>query len=297
MSTEKGAFAVQDTREMIDRLNLRGRPLSKGHRRIAEYIAQHYEKAVFMTAAALGQQCSVSESTVVRFASAMGYEGYPEMRDALSSLVRQRLTSEQRFAIASGIGEEDVLETVLRNDEQNIRKTIEAVSRREFDDVVSRLLGARRIYVMGLRSAAPLAQFMYHYLHQILDDVVLVSNTTGDVFEEIARIGEKDVLVGISYPRYSTRTLECMRFARQNGAQVVGFTDGDMSPLREASDVCLCASTDMASFVDSLAAPLSLINALVVSVGLHRREELAEHFKRLEGIWNAHSVYIDKEHE
>ena len=163
---------------MIDRLNLRGRPLSKGHRRIADYIAQHYEKAVFMTAATLGQQCGVSESTVVRFASAMGYEGYPEMREALSSLVRQRLTSEQRFAIASGIGERDVLETVLRNDEQNIRKTIEAVSRREFDDVVSRLLGARRIYVMGLRSAAPLAQFMYHYLHQILDDVLLVHNTT-----------------------------------------------------------------------------------------------------------------------
>ena len=282
---------------MIDRLNLRGKALSKGHRRIAEYIAQHYEKAVFMTAAALGAECGVSESTVVRFASAMGYEGYPELREALSGLVRQRLTSEQRFAIASGLKEHAVLETVLRNDEQNIRKTIEGISQEMFDDVVGRLLGARRVYVMGLRSAAPLAQFMYHYLHQIMDEVVLVGNTTGDVFEEIARISEKDVLVGISFPRYSSRTLECMRFARQNGAQVVGLTDGEMSPLREVADVCLCASTDMASFVDSLAAPLSVINALVVSVGLHRREELAAHFKRLEGIWNAHSVYIDKEHE
>lgn len=288
---------MQDTREMIDRLNLRGKALSKGHRRIAEYIAQHYEKAVFMTAAALGAECGVSESTVVRFASAMGYEGYPELREALSGLVRQRLTSEQRFAIASGLKEHAVLETVLRNDEQNIRKTIEGISQEMFDDVVGRLLGARRVYVMGLRSAAPLAQFMYHYLHQIMDEVVLVGNTTGDVFEEIARISEKDVLVGISFPRYSSRTLECMRFARQNGAQVVGLTDGEMSPLREVADVCLCASTDMASFVDSLAAPLSVINALVVSVGLHRREELAAHFKRLEGIWNAHSVYIDKEHE
>jgi len=187
-----------------------------------------------------------------------------------------------------------VLSTVLHNDEQNIRKTVEALSQLDFDDVVERLLGARRIYVMGLRSAAPLAQFMYHYLHQILDDVVLVHNTTGDVFEEIARIGAEDVLVGISFPRYSTRTLECMRFAKQNGAQVIGLTDGDMSPLHEVADVCLCASTDMASFVDSLAAPLSVINALVMSVGLHRREELAAHFKRLEGIWNAHSVYIDK---
>jgi len=285
---------LQDTRTIIQRLNLRGQPLSKGHRRIAEYIAEHYDKAVFMTAAALGNACGVSESTVVRFATAMGYEGYPELRETLASLVRQQLTSEQRFAIASTIQERDVLSTVLHNDEQNIRKTVEALSQLDFDDVVSRLLAARRIYVMGLRSAAPLAQFMYHYLHQVLDDVKLVHNTTGDVFEEIARIGEKDVLVGISFPRYSARTLECMRFAKQNGAQVVGLTDGEMSPLHDEADVCLCASTDMASFVDSLAAPLSVINALVVSVGLHRREELGAHFKRLEGIWNAHSVYIDK---
>ena len=285
---------MQDARTIIQRLNLRGQPLSKGHRRIAQYIAENYEKAVFMTAAALGNACGVSESTVVRFASAMGYEGYPELRETLASLVRQQLTSEQRFAIASTLQERDVLSTVLHNDEQNIRKTVEALSQLDFDDVVSRLLAARRIYVMGLRSAAPLAQFMYHYLHQVLDDVKLVHNTTGDVFEEIARIGEQDVLFGISFPRYSARTLECMRFAKQNGAQVVGLTDGEMSPLHEAADVCLCANTDMASFVDSLAAPLSVINALVVSVGLHRREELAEHFKRLEGIWNAHSVYIDK---
>ena len=247
-----------------------------------------------MTAAALGNVCGVSESTVVRFATAMGYEGYPELRETLASLVRQQLTTEQRFAIASNIRERDVLSTVLHNDEQNIRKTVEALSQKDFDDVVQRLLSARRIYVMGLRSAAPLAQFMYHYLHQVLDDVKLVHNTTGDVFEEIARISSEDVLVGISFPRYSSRTVECMRFAKQSGAQVVGLTDGDMSPLHEVADVCLCASTDMASFVDSLAAPLSVINALVVSVGLHRREELAAHFKRLEGIWNAHSVYIDK---
>ena len=288
---------MQDTQELIGKLNLREKPLSKGHRRIAEYIAQHYDKAVFMTAGALGQQCGVSESTVVRFAMAMGYKGYPELREKLRSLVRQRLTSEQRFAITSGIDQGIVLSTVLKNDAQNIRKTMEALSQKDFDDVVQRLLNARRIYVMGLRSAAPLAQFMYHYLNEIFDGVSLVSNAIGDVFEEIARIGERDVLVGISYPRYSARTLECMRFARQNGAQVVGFTDGEMSPLCGVSDVCLCASTDMASFVDSLAAPLSVINALIVSVGLNRREELAEHFKRLEGIWNANSVYIDKQDE
>ncbi|MEG0126026.1 MAG: MurR/RpiR family transcriptional regulator, partial [Clostridia bacterium] len=160
---------MRDTQELIDRLNLRGEPLSKGHRRIAEYIASHYEKAVFMTAVALGKQCGVSESTVVRFASALGYDGYPKLQDAMRSLVRQRLTAEQRFAIASEIDSGDVLNTVLKNDAQNIRKTMEALSQKDFEGVVRLLLGARHIYVMGLRSAAPLAQFMYHYLHQIFD--------------------------------------------------------------------------------------------------------------------------------
>ena len=288
---------MQDSQELMERLNRRGEPLSKGQKRIADYIARNYDKAVSMTAGMLGRACDVSESTVVRFAYAMGYEGYPEMQATLRSLVRQRLTAEQRFAIASEIDPGDLMTTVLRNDMQNIRNTVEALSQEAFQQAVDAIVGARRIYIAGLRSAAPLAQFMYHYLHQILEDVVLVHNTTGDVFEEIARISEKDVLVGVSFPRYSTRTLECMRFARQNGAQVIGLTDGDMSPLREISNVCLCASTDMASFVDSLAAPMSVINALIVSVGLHRREELGQHFKRLEGIWNAHSVYIDNTHE
>lgn len=288
---------MQNQRELIDRLNLSGCVLSKGHQRLAEYITQHYDKAIFMTAGQLGKQADVSESTVVRFAMALGYEGYPELLEALRGLVRQRLTAEQRFQIASEIDERDVLKAVLKNDMQNIRKTVDTVSQQDFEDAVRRLEGAKRVYVMGLRSAAPLAQFMYHYLHQILGEVIVVQNTTGDVFEEIARISAQDVLVGISYPRYSTRTLECMRFARQNGAQVVALTDSAMSPLKQASDVCLCASTDMASFVDSLAAPLSLINALIVSVGLHRRGELSEQFKRLEGIWNAHSVYINKQDE
>lgn len=285
---------MQDAQELIERLNLRGKPLSKGQRSIAAYIARHYEKAVFMTAAMLGRECGVSESTVVRFAFAMGYEGYPELQEKLRSLVRQRLTSEQRFDLISEVDRQDVMRTVLKNDMQNIRKTVEELSQADFDRAELLMRSARRLYVMGLRSAAPLAQFMYHYLRQIFDEVTLVHDTPGDVFEEIVRIGQGDVLVGISYPRYSSRTLEAMRFARENGAQVIGMTDGELSPLKEVSDICLCAHTDMTGFVDSLAAPLSLINALIVSLGLSRRAELSEHFKRLEGIWNAHSVYIDK---
>lgn len=288
---------MHNTQELIDKLNLLGKPLSKGHRRIAEYIADHYERAVSMTAVTLGKSCGVSESTVVRFATALGYEGYPELQESLRGLVRQRLTAEQRFDIASEVDRRNVLTTVLKNDMQNIRKTIEELSLDDFENVVERLLSARRIYIMGLRSAAPLAMFMYHYFHQIFDDVVLVQNTTGDVFEEIARIGAEDVLVGISYPRYSARTLDCMHFARQHQAQVIGFTDGEMSPLCKASDVCLLARTDMASFADSLAAPMSVINALIMSLGLCRHEEVREHLKRLERIWNANSVYINKENE
>ncbi len=291
-----GAF-VQEPQDLIGRLNLRGENLSKGHRRIAEYIAEHYDKAVFMTAVTLGKNCAVSESTVVRFASAMGYEGYPQLQAALRELVRQRLTAEQRFAITSEINENDLLRTVLKNDAQNIRRTMEELSQKDFDDVVQRIVNARRIYILGLGSAAPLAQFLYHYLHLIFDEVRLMQNTTSSVFEEIVRIREGDLLIGISFPRYSARTLECMSFARENGAQVVGITDGAMSPLAKAAHTCLSAQTDMASFVDSLAAPLSVINALIVSLGLHRREDLSRHFNQLEEIWNAQRVYIDKNHE
>ncbi len=286
---------MENTQDLIDKLNRSGCKLSKGHRRIAEFIAQNYDRAVSMTAVALGKCCDCSESTVVRFATALGYEGYPELQESLRELVSHRLTAVQRFKLTGNMPQSEVLGTVLKTDMLNIRRTVEEIELRDFDDVVERLLGAKRIYVLGLRSAAPLAQFLGHYLHLIFDEVVLVTASTGDVFEDIARVSGDDVLVGISFPRYSTRTVEAMRFARDMGAQVIGITDGAMSPLCEAAHVCLRAHTDMASFVDSLAAPLSLINALVVALGLRRKSELGEHFKRLEGIWDAHSVYINKE--
>ena len=288
---------MQDTQDMIDRLNLSGRKLSKGHRRIAEYIVQQYDKAVFMTAVTLGETVGVSESTVVRFAVALGYDGYPQLQQALQELVRHRLTAEQRFEMTSDIAQESVLSTVLKTDMQNIRNTVEQMDTAAFNDVVARLLGAKTIYIVGLRSAAPLAQFFGYYLHYVFDDVRVVANELCDVFESISRIGAQDVLVGISFPRYSTRTLEAMRFARQCGAQVVGITDGAMSPLHTVADATLSARTDMASFVDSLAAPLSLINALTVALALQRKDEMNRHFKRLEEIWDAYSVYVNKENQ
>ncbi len=283
-----------DQQEIIRRLNLRGRTLSKGHRRIAAFITEKPDKAAFMTAVTLGHGCGVSESTVVRFATAMGYEGYPELQAALQELVRQRLTASERFNIAGEIKENDVLRTVLKNDMRNIRLTTEDLSQKDFDHAVELLLTARRIYVMGLRSAAPLATFLGHYLRLIFDEVVMVQNTIGEVFDEVERITAADVMVGVSFPRYSTRTVDCMRIAQENGARVIGVTDGAMSPLSDVADVCLYAHTDMASFVDSLAAPLSLLNALIVSLSLRRREELSARLRRLETLWNAHGVYVDR---
>ena len=288
---------MQDMQDMIERLNHSGRKLSKGHRRIAQYIVEHYDKAVFMTASRLGESVGVSESTVVRFAAVLGYEGYPQLQRALQELVSHRLTAVQRFEMSSEIDPNAVLRTVLKSDMQNIRATVEELDNHAFEEGVKRILNAKEIYVIGLRSAAPLAQFLGYYLNYIFDRVHLVSSAATDVFEEIARISEADVVIGISFPRYSTRTVKAMRFARSCGAQVISITDGPMSPLHEDSDVCLNACTDMASFVDSLAAPMSVINALVVSLGLHRKEELSRHFKQLEAIWAANDVYLGETDE
>ena len=248
-----------------------------------------------MTASRLGESVGVSESTVVRFASAMGYEGYPQLQRSLQELVSHRLTANQRIEMSTDIDPHAALPFVLKSDMQNLRATLEGMDNQVFEDVVQRLLSAKAIYVMGLRSAAPLAQFMGYYLNYIFDDVHLVSSGATDVFEEISKLTENDVLVGISFPRYSNRTLEAMRFAKRWGAQVVAITDGPMSPLHDIADVTLTARTEMASFVDSLAAPLSVINALLVSLGLHRKEALTEHFRKLETIWDTYEVYLEEE--
>ena len=285
---------MQNTQDMIQRLNLSGSRLSKSHRRIAEYILQHYDKAVFMTAAKLGEMVNVSESTVVRFAVALGYEGYPELQQALQELVRHRLTATQRFEMSSDISQEEVLSTVLKADMQNIRSTIDGIDNAAFLRAVQVISGARRIYILGLRSAAPLAQFAGYYLHYIFDDVRVVAAGSTDVFEAISRIEASDVLLGISFPRYSSRTIEAMSFARSRHAQVIGLTDGPMSPLHEVADICLSMRTDMASFVDSMAAPMSVINALIVALGIQNREALNACFKQLEEVWDAYSVYMNE---
>ena len=286
---------MQEAHDLIEKLGQTGKRLSKGHRRIAQYIAEHYDKAVFMTASRLGEQVGVSESTVVRFAAAMGYEGYPQLQRALQELARHRLTANQRFEMSADIQPAEAFQAVLKRDAQNLRATMERMDKAVFEDVVNRLMNARAIYVMGLRSAAPLAQFLGYYLNYIFDDVHLVSVGSTDVFEEIIKLKEDDLLLGISFPRYSSRTIEAMRFAKRCGAQVVALTDGPMSPLNEVADATLTARTDLASFVDSLTAPLSVINALLVALSLKRREALSQHLKQLEAIWETYEVYLEEE--
>lgn len=286
-----------DRYDIIRKLNRSGKRLSKGHRRIAEFIVEHYDKAIHMTASKLGEQVGISESTVVRFADALGYEGYPQLQKSLQELVMHRLTAVQRVEMGSEIEQTDVLVTVLKADMQNIRQTIDEVDDSVFNEVVERLLKAHKIYIVGVRAAAPLASFLGYYLNFVFDNVHVASNSVIDVFENISRITPEDVMIGISFPRYSTRTLEAMGFAKQRGAQVIALTDGPMSPLTDVSTICLHAHTNMASFVDSLAAPLSLINALIVTLGLRRKAELREHFSMLEGIWDEYHVYSEKDKE
>ncbi len=286
---------MEQRQELLARINQTGRRLSKGQKRIAEYIVNHYDKAAFMTASKLGDKVQVSESTVVRFAIALGYDGYPALQKALQEMILNRLTAVQRVEMTGDMSESAVLGTVFKADMQNIRQTIEDLDEANFSRTVDALCEAERVYVVGVRSSAPLAQFLGYYMNFIRDNVMVITSGISDVLEQVARVGEKDVVLGISFPRYSRRTIEAMNYAKGKGATVVSLTDTPLSPLGEASDFCLTARSDMASFVDSLVAPLSMINALIVAMSLRHREEVSEHFAQLESLWERNHVYVGKD--
>lgn len=266
--------------------------MSKGQKQIAQYILDNYDKAAFITASKMGKTVGVSESTVVRFAYAMGYDGYPELQKSLQELIRNKLTSVQRIALNADMQEQDLLKNVLKADMANIRTTIEMVSMQAFVNVVDVLNKARRVYVVGMRSSTPLAQFMAYYLNLVLDDVRQVSAGPSSAIEQLVGINEKDALIAISFPRYSKSTVNAIRFARERQAFVAAITDSMFSPLTEHANECLVARSDMASFVDSLVAPLSLINAIIVATGRFNAPETTERFQQLEQIWNNEGVYI-----
>ena len=266
---------------------------SKGQRLIARFILDSYDKAAFMTAGRLGRTVNVSESTVVRFAAELGYEGYPAMQKALQEMIRNKLTSIQRIEVSNDrIGNQDLLSTVMQSDMEKIRLTLEEADRASFSAAVDAIVSARRIYLLGVRSAAAIASFMGFYFNLIFPDVVLMQvAAVSEVFEQMLHIGPGDVIIGVSFPRYSRRTVKAMEFARDRGATVIAITDSIDSPLAPIADHALLAKSDMASFVDSLVAPLSLVNALIVAIGRRMDNDLSATFGQLEQIWDEYQIY------
>ena len=266
---------------------------SKGQKQIARFILEHYDKAAFITASRLGVTVGVSESTVVRFATELGYDGYPHLQRALQEMIRNKLTSVQRMEVAGDrMGGRDVLQTVLHADTDMIRVTLDEIDRDAFQGAVDALMSAKRIYILGVRSSSALASFLGFYFNLLFENVTLVhTNSVSEIFEQVLRVGPGDVLFGISFPRYSKRTLSAMKYARDRGARVIALTDSQLSPLARVADHVLLARSDMASFVDSLVAPLSVINALIVAVGMSRRDEIEQTFNKLERIWEEYDVY------
>ncbi|MCR4926152.1 MAG: MurR/RpiR family transcriptional regulator [Clostridiales bacterium] len=267
--------------------------LSKGHKKIAEFIAEHYDKAAFLTAAKLGETVGTSESTVVRFATELGFDGYPELQKALQEMIRNKLTAVQRMEVTSiRIGENDVVEKMLQSDIEMIKSTIELVSRKDFKNSVEAINKARKIYILGVRSSASLASFMAFNFNLAYDNVVLVdTNSDSEIFEQTFRINKEDVCIAISFPRYSNQIINALRFISDSGATVISITDSEYSPIAQFSTYLLLAKSDIASFVDSLVAPLSLINALIVAATLGKKTEVSNNFIELERIWDEYQVY------
>lgn len=270
--------------------------LSKGQKLIAEFILKHYDKAAFMTAAKLGTSVSVSESTVVRFANELGFSGYPKLQKELQELIKNKLTTVQRIELSNNyITKESALKSVLKSDMENIRATLEKINHNTFDDVVNSIFAAKRIYIIGLRSSTALAEFLGFYLNLILDNVKVIGYGVSDTFEQMITINKDDLLIGIGFPRYAARTIETFNFAQSKGTKVVALTDSLLSPLAARADYTLIAQSNMASFVDSLVAPLSVINALIIAVGLREKEKISSTFSELEDIWTEYQVYSFKD--
>lgn len=267
--------------------------LSKGQKLIAGYIQKHYDKAAYMTASKLGEEVGVSESTVVRFALELGFDGYPALQHAIQETVRMRLTSLQRIEVTNHrLGNANILDATLQSDADKIKYTLDHIDRAAFARAVEALLSARSIYIIGMRSSSPLAEFLNYYLHYMFSDVRLIRTTSGsEIFEQLFRMDQRDVLLAVSFPRYSTRIVNAVEFAEQAGARVVAITDSVHSPIAHNAYAILTARSDMASFIDSLVAPLSIVNALLAAIAQKKQTELAATLSKLENVWDTFHVY------
>jgi len=278
--------------DLIKRIQREYNKLTKGQKLIAEFIINEYDKAAFMTALTLGETVGVSESTVVRFAHYLGYEGYKDLQKQLQEIVKNKLTTVQRLSMVNDYSnKESILKKVMEKDMENIHRTINETDQEAFEKAVNLILNAKSIYILGLRSSSFLAGYLGFYLNFLFESVKVISSGVNDIFEQLFRAGSEDVIIGISYPRYSKRTLEALDFCKEKGCKVISITDSLISPAAKYSDITLVATNEMLSFVDSLVAPLSLINALIIALGIEKRQDIRGYFEELERIWKKYNVY------
>lgn len=283
---------LKDSKKLISDIQTQYTRLSKGQKLIAQYILNNYDKVAFMTACKLGETVGVSESTVVRFANALGYSGYPKLQAALQELIKNKLTTVQRVEMANDYSDENtILNKILKGDIDNIRETLEEIDGNAFQEAVSRLLKARKIYILGMRTSFVVAQYLGFYLGIILDNVHTVRMDMGDAFEQIVRIGEDDVVIAFSFPRYSKKSFQLVKYAKEKGAHVISITDSLFAPIASESDNTLIVKSNMASFVDSLVPAMSVANALAVAVGMKEKEDIKEHFDDLEQMWDKYGMF------
>ncbi|MBC6003243.1 MurPQ operon repressor [uncultured Clostridium sp.] len=282
----------KDSKQLIDDIQKQYPRLSKGQKLIAQYLISNYDKVAFMTASKLGEEVGVSESTVVRFANALGFSGYPKLQDALQELIKNKLTTVQRVEMNQEYSDDcKILNKVLKSDIDNIRHTLDDLDEEIFQQASDKLLKARKIYILGMRSSFSIAQYLGFYLDIILDNVHIIRMDMGDAFEQVVRVTEEDVVVAISFPRYSKKSYQVVDYAKGKGAHVISITDSLFAPIATISDTTLLVKSNMASFVDSLVPALSICNALVVSIGMKEKEDIKSYFDDLEQIWERYSVY------
>ena len=283
---------VKDSKYLISHIQSQYTRFSKGQKLIAQYILKNYDKVAFMTACKLGETVGVSESTVVRFANALGYSGYPKLQDALQEVIKNKLTTVQRVDMIKEFNDDSaILKKIVKSDIDNIKDTLDEIDEKAFEEAANRILKAKRIYIVGMRSSFTIAQYLGFYLGIILDSVHVIRTDMGDAFEQVVKINEDDVLIAISFPRYSKKSYQIVSYAKEKGAHIVSLTDSPFAPVASFTDNLLLVKSNMVSFVDSLVPALSIANALIVSVGMKEKEDIKQHFDDLEAIWEKYSVY------
>lgn len=283
---------IKDSKYLISHIQSQYTRFSKGQKLIAQYILKNYDKVAFMTACKLGETVGVSESTVVRFANALGYSGYPKLQDALQEVIKNKLTTVQRVDMVKEFNDDSaILKKIVKSDIDNIKDTLEGIDEKAFEEAANRILKAKRIYIVGMRSSFTIAQYLGFYLGIILDSVHVIRTDMGDAFEQVVKINEDDVLIAISFPRYSKKSYQIVSYAKEKGAHIVSLTDSPFAPVASFTDNLLLVKSNMVSFVDSLVPALSIANALIVSVGMKEKEDIKQHFDDLEAIWEKYSVY------